>query len=253
MRPSHILSSGRGGWPDATDPAGAGRRTDGRIGCHTITEELPVAPRPDRRQRRASRSFLPPRPSWSSPFRPRPPRSSSAPSAPTPNPGNGGGGGGRPEEQIVDNTNPPVRARREGVLRRVQRRARSPAATARPRRRSGCRVHFDVHAEGREQRPHARARDAALDVLSRGHRRRHRRQDRVHAHHLGDGIGHADRVLRGGRPALQRRAHHASTTDPRPFRAFTPSGALARIRTASAPRRSRCRRGSWWSTTTRTS
>jgi len=111
------------------------------IGCHTITEELPS--RPDPIVVNGGQPLAPPpAPVVVIPVPTAPaPEVVERPAAPAPNPSNGGGGGG--DEQIVTNTNPPVRLGAKVFF--VECNGREiPGSDGSTSAQIGCRVHFDV-------------------------------------------------------------------------------------------------------------
>src|SRR5687767_9771567 len=112
MRPSHLLSSGRGGAPMRRILLALIVVTVG-VACQTITEELPS--RPDPIVAGGGQPLAPPpAPVIVIPVPAPTPVVVEQPSAPNPAPNNpppgggggGGGGGGNPSGQIPTNTNP---------------------------------------------------------------------------------------------------------------------------------------------------
>jgi hypothetical protein len=112
------------------------------VGCHTITEELPSRPDPIVTNNGAPLAPPPapvvviPAPTTPTPVVVDRPADPAAPNPPT----NGGGGGG---DQIVDNTNPPVRLGAKVFF--VECNGREiPGSEGATEAAVGCRVHFDV-------------------------------------------------------------------------------------------------------------
>ena len=115
------------------------------VGCHTITEELPARPSPILVNGGVPLA-PPPAPVIVIPAPSAPvPEVVERPSAPAPsNPTPGGGGGGvGPDDQIVNNTNTPVRLGAKVFFIECGGRE-IPGSEGATEAQIGCRVHFDV-------------------------------------------------------------------------------------------------------------